>query len=412
MFFRNLTIFAFPTGTKLCELVGGMAECQLKPVGPLELSSRGFISPFGRDSDELTRTIGAATWLTVGGEDRILPAAVINEALAKKLAEIEQAEGRKPGGHTRKRLKDEIIVDLIPRAFVMPSRIDAYLDTRRGLVFVDTSSRKQAETFVSEIRRALGSFPALPLNAEVAPRAILTGWLAGEPMPDGLTIGDECELRDPTEHGAVIKCSRQELQGDEVAKHLESGKQCTRLALVHKDHVSFVIGEDLVVRKFKLLDYAVDALDDAEYGDLRAELDARFALMTGEIGELYDLLAKTFKFSDVGAADRADPEPGAPPPASPASPISGLERVTISSASSSVTLTGAQFANATANLGEFEKAVSIVKASGNASISALQRKMKIGYNSAARLIEAMEAAGIVSRQSSTGERTVLAKEPA
>ncbi|MHB8913305.1 MAG: recombination-associated protein RdgC, partial [Lysobacter sp.] len=206
MFFRNLTVFRFPTATKLDDLDTSLGECTLKPVGPMELSSRGFISPFGRDADQLSHRQGDALWLTVGGEERLLPGSVVNDMLARKLAEIEKKEGRKPGGRTRKRLKDELIVDLLPRAFIKPTRTDALLDLQHGLVVVDSSSRKSAENVVSEIRRALGSFPALPLNAEVAPRSILTGWLAGEPLPDGLTLGDECELRDPMEHGAVVKC--------------------------------------------------------------------------------------------------------------------------------------------------------------------------------------------------------------
>src|SRR5687768_15015496 len=214
MFFRNLTFFRFPTTHKLDELDKGLEECRLKPVGPLELSSRGFISPFGRDAEDamMSNRIGDAIWLTVGGEDRLLPGSVINDMLAKKLAEIEQKEGRKPGGRTRKRLKDELIVDLMPRAFIKPSRTDAMIDLEHGLVIVDTSSRKSGENVISEIRRATGSFPALPLNAEIAPRSILTGWVAGEELPDGISLGDECELRDPVDQGAVVKCQRQELE--------------------------------------------------------------------------------------------------------------------------------------------------------------------------------------------------------
>jgi len=301
MFFRNLTLFRFPPTTKLYELDKGLDECQLKPVGPLELSSRGFISPFGRDSDVFAARQRDAIWLTVGGEDRLLPGAVVNDMLARKLEEIEAKEGRRPGGRTRKRIKDELITDLLPRAFVKPSRTDAMLDMEHGIVVVDTSSRKNGENVISEIRRALGSFPALPLNAEVAPRSVLTGWIAGEPLPDGLALGDECELRDPVDQGAVVKCQRQELQGDEIGKHLEAGKQVTRLALTLDDHVSFVLGEDLVVRKFKLLDGAVDQLESTEREDLRAELDARFALMAGEAKRLFAVLEKALKLSKAEA---------------------------------------------------------------------------------------------------------------
>lgn len=301
MFFRNLTLFRFPTTTKLDDLETGLGECQLKPVGPLELSSRGFISPFGRDADAMSHNQGDATWLAVGGEDKILPGSVVNDMLGKKLAEIEQKEGRKPGGRTRKRIKDELITDLLPRAFVKPSRTDALIDLGHGVVAVDTSSRKTGENVVSEIRRALGSFPALPLNAEVAPRSILTGWIAGEPLPEGLSLGDECELRDPIDQGAVVKVQRMELQSDEITKHLESGKQVTRLALNLDDHVSFVLGEDLVVRKFKLLDGAVDELESTERDDLRAELDARFVLMAGEFKRLFTVLEGALKLSKAEA---------------------------------------------------------------------------------------------------------------
>ncbi len=301
MFFRNLTLFRFPTSLDFTTLESQLAEAKLKPVGVLELSSRGFVSPFGRDGEALSHRIGDAIWLTVGGEDKLLPAAVVNDLLAKKLADMEEKEGRKPGGRARKRLKDDLVHELLPRAFVRPTRTDALLDLEHGLCIVDTSSRKGAEGVVSEIRRALGSFPALPLNAEVAPRAVLTGWIAGEALPTGLTLGDECELKDAADKGAVVKCQRHDLACDEIAKHLEAGKQVTRLALTLDDHVSFVLGEDLVLRKFKLLDGAVDQLESTERDDLRAELDARFALMAAETSRLFSVLEPALKLSKVDA---------------------------------------------------------------------------------------------------------------
>jgi recombination associated protein RdgC len=301
MFFRNLTLFRFPTSLDFTALESQLDEARLKPVGVLELSSRGFISPFGRDGEALSHRIGDAIWLTVGGEDKLLPAAVVNDLLAKKLAEMEEKEGRKPGGRARKRLKEDLVHELLPRAFVRPGRTDALLDLGHGLCIVDSSSRKSAENVVSEIRHALGSFPALPVNAEVAPRSILTGWVAGEPLPEGLSIGDECELKDAADRGAVVKCQRHDLACDEIGKHLEAGKQVTRLALALDDHVSFVLGEDLVLRKFKLLDGAVDQLESTERDDIRAELDARFALMAAEAKRLFSVLEPALKLSKVDA---------------------------------------------------------------------------------------------------------------
>jgi DNA segregation ATPase FtsK/SpoIIIE, S-DNA-T family len=59
----------------------------------------------------------------------------------------------------------------------------------------------------------------------------------------------------------------------------------------------------------------------------------------------------------------------------------------------------------------YDEAVKIVTESRRASISGVQRRLKIGYNRAARLIEAMEAAGIVTPPEHNGDRSVLAPAP-
>nr|WP_240476446.1 DNA translocase FtsK [Marinobacterium rhizophilum] len=59
----------------------------------------------------------------------------------------------------------------------------------------------------------------------------------------------------------------------------------------------------------------------------------------------------------------------------------------------------------------YDEAVAFVLESRKASISSVQRKLKIGYNRAARMIETMEAAGVVTPAGSNGQREVLAPPP-
>ena len=59
----------------------------------------------------------------------------------------------------------------------------------------------------------------------------------------------------------------------------------------------------------------------------------------------------------------------------------------------------------------YDEAVRIVTESRKASISGVQRRLKIGYNRAARMIEAMEAAGLVGPLQSNGSREVIAPPP-
>lgn len=293
MFFRNLTLFRFSpaVAADLARLEDALDEHRLHPCGPLEMSTRGAVSPFGAEDQPLTHTRGHFTLLCVGSEDKLLPAAVVNQELSRKVREIAEEEGRPVGGRERKRIKAQVLDQLLPRAFSRPSRLNAYADTRDGWLVIDTSSRKAAENALTSVRDALGSFPAVPLAPEKSPRQLMTEWLTTGELPAGLALTDECELRDPTGNGgAVLRCRHQELESEEIREHLRNGKQVYQLGLSFEDRIGFVLGEDLVIRKLRFYDVVTEQLDDAEAESAAAELDARFTLMAGELQRLLEHL--------------------------------------------------------------------------------------------------------------------------
>ena len=59
----------------------------------------------------------------------------------------------------------------------------------------------------------------------------------------------------------------------------------------------------------------------------------------------------------------------------------------------------------------YDHAVKIVTESRRASVSGIQRRLKIGYNRAARMVEEMERAGVVGQLQTNGTREVLAPPP-
>jgi len=288
MWFRNLTLFRFSekTARSLKSLEDKLAEHRLRPPGPLELATQGFISPFGRDAEALTHKVGDFVLLNVASERRLLPSSVVNDELSARLKKISEKEGRKVGSKERQRLKDEILTDLLPRAFTKMSRTACYLSLKSGFVVLDTASRKSAEEAISQLRQALGSFPAVPMAPEESLRRLMTDWLVHGKLPEGLALGDECELRDPAESGAVVRCRRQDLETDEVREHLKSGKQAFALGLTFADRIGFTLGEDLAVRKLRFLDVVQDELETSGRDAEAVELDATFALMTLELERL------------------------------------------------------------------------------------------------------------------------------
>ena len=296
MFFRHLSLFRFPESTSkaLKKLEPGLATQRLRACGPLELATRGFVSPYGRDSEDLLHQIGAFSLMAIGVEERLLPAVVVNEALAERLDNIAAKDVRRISAKERKRLKEEVISELLPRAFIRPSRLSAYLDGEQGWFVIDSASRKAAEEAVSQVREALGRFAAVPMAPEESPRALMTDWLISGKLPQGLVLGEECELRDPAEAGAIVRCRRQDLESDEVREHLKSGKQVFQLGLEFDGRMGFVLGEDLVIRKLRFLDVVLDELGEDNAESARAEQDASFALMTLELRTLLGRLAEWF----------------------------------------------------------------------------------------------------------------------
>lgn len=297
MFFRNLTLYRFSRAAadELEGLSKRLKKHAFRECGPLEMQTRGWVSPFGRNETELTHQIGEFTLLALGGEDKLLPGSVVNEAVAEKIEVLEAQRGKRIGGRERKRLKDEALHELMPQAFTKPFRLPAYVDGKAGWLVADTSSRKQAEGFLTVLRETLGSFPALPPDPEESPRALMTGWLTGAKLPEGFELGDECELKDPVDGGAQVRCRRQALDADEVREHLRGGKQVAQLGLVVDGRVSFVLGEDLTVRKLKFLDVVVEDLESTERDSPRAELDARFALMSLTLRPVLERLDDVFR---------------------------------------------------------------------------------------------------------------------
>lgn len=295
MFFRNLTLFRFsPAVADGLDLIDALNDHALRAPGPMEIATAGFVPPAYSEDAVLVLTVGHFSLFAVGRKQRLLPAAVLNQALAEKVRQVAAQEGRRVGGRERRRLRDDLLTEMLPRAFVQHTRVLAYVDRHAGWLVVDTSSRKVAEGVVSMVREALGSFPAVPPAPEESPRLLLTDWLANGKLPAGLSYGDECELRDPsTATGAIAISRRQDLDADEVREHLRNGKQVTRLGLVLDDRISFVLGDDLVVRKLRLLDIALDDLPD-DQEDAFGEASAQFTLLSLEVERLLSRTAEWF----------------------------------------------------------------------------------------------------------------------
>lgn len=289
MWFKNLKIYRFskPFSIDIEELEIHLNEKSFQPCGSTQASSFGWVPPLGNTQDnnstQLTHTIGKTTMLCLRQEERILPSSVINDALNEKLDTMQAESGRRPVGKHKQSIKDEVILDLLPRAFTRSKRSYAYLDQDSQFMVVDASSNNKAEELVELLRQSLGSLPVVPLKTKTLPAVLMTNWLKGNDLKDDFLIKDECELQESDDDGAILRCKRQDLSSDEIQMHLDSGKEVTKLAVNWNDTIECILQDDLAIKRLKFSDELLEQASNDGAEDAAAQFDADFNLMTGEL---------------------------------------------------------------------------------------------------------------------------------
>lgn len=293
MWFRNLLVYRLTQPVSLNEetLIKALESKLAKPCTFQELSTYGFIAPFGKSVDApLTHVSQNFYLIAARKEERILPASVVKEALQEKVDVIEARDARKVYKKEKDQLKDEVIQDLLPRAFSRKKVTYAAIAPELGLIFVDTTSTAKAEELLSTLREALGSLPLRPLSVKVAPSATLTDWVKTQNASGAFHVLEDCELRDTFEDGGIIRCKRQDLSSDEIQTHLTSGKVITQLALMWQDKLSFILDDKLAIKRIKFEDLLLDEADKEGGDDEASQFDATFLLMMMTFSEFLPAL--------------------------------------------------------------------------------------------------------------------------
>lgn len=314
MWFKNILLYEmlepFPLDSDT--LMDRLSKKAVRPTNKTEMESLGWASPFGEDSDVFSHSVGGCHLIKACKEIRLLPSPVIQEYLQKKLSEIEQSESRKVLRREKARLKDEIIFDLLPKAFTRRIYSYLYIDTKQRWVIVDSSSRAIAETLLQLLRDTIGGLKLAPPEFTKTPTRVMTDWLKDFDLPSYLDIEDNCELKEVHNGDGIIKCQRQDLSAKEIQNHLKSGKQVVKLGLTWRDRMAFSLEEDFSIKRIQCLDTINEARKDVEAESDAQKLDADFTLMLGEfrdlITDLFGLLKTSISHGSIPDTDSVEAE--------------------------------------------------------------------------------------------------------
>lgn len=229
----------------------------------------------------LVRPINNGEFLVICAEQqyRQLPGAVVKRELMLKVEKIEREQLRKVYKKERDQLKDEVVADLLPRAFIMARRTYAVVDTQEGIIWVQATSPKAAEALLSTLRDCLGSLPVRPVHAKVAPSATFTDWIRNQEPADDFYLLDAALLEDTHEDGGKVGAVRQDLTSDEIRNHVLAGKLVTKVAIAWQDKLGMTVNDSMTFPKLVFSDLLREQADRDGGEDTTALHDASYWLM-------------------------------------------------------------------------------------------------------------------------------------
>ncbi|UYV20945.1 recombination-associated protein RdgC (plasmid) [Halomonas qaidamensis] len=366
MWFNNINVYQLHNNEALDSIALNdmLAGDAAKPLGSADASRYGWTPPAGRASQVYLHESQGHRLISMLKQERILPGSVVKEALEEKVEEIETREGRKVTRGEKTAFKEQITEELLPRAFVKSTKIDAWWDIQRNRIIINSASRTRCEELLDLLRQTLGTLKVTPLTTQTLPIRAMTDWLGdASTRPANLALRDKATLKAKGDDGKIA-ANQVDLDSDEIQQLLESGRLATELAVTINDNVSAVLTENLTLKSLRYGDKLIEQADAQDDGDDRiARLESDFFLMANALAEAIDSLAAML--GGISVREIASETGTRPDDSHPGEQVGGFEEED----------------------SEYPRAILIAQQRENVTVTKLQRGLTIGYNRAQRLHE-------------------------
>jgi recombination associated protein RdgC len=303
MFFKNAYILAFthPFTATNEELSLALQALTFTPLGSTELRHFGWTNSLGKGSNLTTESNGNIL-ICARSEEKILPAQYMKECIDEQVEAIESEQGRGVTKKEREQIKEDVIFNMLPRAFTRTVDTHAYINAEQNTIVVNSSSRGKAEDLLALLRKTLGTLPVTNITPDTDPDEVMTDWVFGlhclEESPHELgtlfSFGEEAHFNSIGDQSASAVVKNQDLCSEEVKAHLDADKYVTKIALEYDESMSFMLSDDLSIKRIKFFDVITEQNDDIDCDDINGKLTADFTLMAGELNRMIDDLFAEF----------------------------------------------------------------------------------------------------------------------
>lgn len=414
--YKNALVYLFTEMPALVSSVASLNEAlSKKRHTPIKLDARssfGFTHPFNADnSDDVAIQIDQYIHLAYFTEEKVIDRDTINARVDEAVSKIE-AEGREVNGETKNTLFNQYESELMPFFKVRRSIIHAYIDIKRQAFIVDAANTNVGDEIARAIRSVVDSFPVQLIKYNLKPCRVLSHAIHSETSLKALEFGDG------KHHAKYFPEPKEEKTEQIINGFLPSDipafvEYCGRTDLIVADLYTTVVSNN----ESMYLGFTLKSLPNTQRSN---KPDAIFTAISLGMDKTYreeEVNGAVFEFTTLMGIiiDRTMQEFGcdmADQEYFDDGEDDGAWLKDLVVQVSAAREERAKQRNIQVFGGEeeeplFEQAKAFVVEERRPSVSGLQRKFKIGYNRAARIIERLEVMGVVSEPNNNGIREVL-----
>lgn len=290
MWFKNLLVYRLAdTRIKVDDLEVKLKDNVLQPCGSFEMEARGWVAP--RSEDRFVHSLERQWLIMFGVNQKLLPGSIITQTAKERAAKLAEKQEHPVGRKQMRDIRERVLEELMPKALSRRRTLGTWIDPVNNWLVVDTAADKKADELMEALIGADVEVEAKRLETQQSPSAAMTLWLSSGKVPAPFTIDQDLELKATGESRATVRYVNHPLEGKEIRDHIAGGKTATRLGLTWKNRISFMLTEQLQIKRVTFLDVLKEETQD-QAEDAEEQFDIDFALMTGELAALLADLVK------------------------------------------------------------------------------------------------------------------------
>lgn len=304
---RNAQVFKV-TLPEYSQLLHHMAQGIFQPVPETMVGSYGFVP--NKVTGELLTPIAEGFSMSVRIDEKILPRASVNAAVAEAIAEREQADGVELTKEEKGLIKDVVIADLITKALVKTTVVTAFYHASKQLLIVATANKEAAQSLAGQLIKVCGSIKPTTIHVATMTHDLtgrLQNLVTGEIVAfAGFKVGAYILLKKEDRKVVFDQVSVSDAT-EGILEALNDGMQVEALRLIHKGAVSFKIMKDFSLRR---IDFMGESTEDEDEGAEERDAALGWRVEAGkqliELADVIEALCAMFDYKPEPESEAAD----------------------------------------------------------------------------------------------------------